>query len=79
MIESQNEGWIEIGLKIDEQQIVFEVKNSIPADTYTKDEVGGIGLENVKRRLALLYPNKHQLEIKNQGKQFTIQLQLNLS
>lgn len=78
-IESQNEGWIEIDLKVDEQQLVFEVKNSIPSNAYTKDEVGGIGLENVKRRLALLYPNKHRLEIKNQEQQFDIRLQLDLT
>jgi len=78
-IESQNEGWIEIDLKINGQQLVFEVKNSIPSTSYTKDEVGGIGLENVKRRLALLYPNKHQLEIKDQEQQFVIRLQLELA
>ncbi|MEN0049427.1 MAG: histidine kinase [Bacteroidota bacterium] len=78
-IESQNEGWIEIDLKTNEKQLSFEVKNSIPSANYTKDEVGGIGLENVKRRLALLYPDKHQLAIKNKENQFTIRLQLDLN
>ncbi|MEL6719778.1 MAG: histidine kinase, partial [Bacteroidota bacterium] len=78
-IENQEEGWIKIDLKVEEQELIFDVKNSIPTETYTKDEVGGIGLENVKRRLALSYPNKHQLKIENQAQQFAIQLQLDLS
>ncbi|MEM8526954.1 MAG: histidine kinase [Bacteroidota bacterium] len=77
-IEDQNKGWIEIELKVDAQQLIFEVKNSIPSASFAKDKVGGIGLENVKRRLALLYPKKHQLKIEKQEQQFAICLQLDL-
>ncbi len=40
---------------------------------------GGIGLENVKRRLSLIYPNKHHLEIANDGKTYEVSLHMNLS
>ncbi|HPG10855.1 MAG TPA: sensor histidine kinase [Chitinophagaceae bacterium] len=43
------------------------------------NEQGGIGLKNVSRRLELLYPGKHQLEIKETEDNFTVQLKLDLS
>ena len=42
------------------------------------EEKAGIGLENTRRRLQLLYPEKHQLEIKNQNGRFSVNLQLEL-
>lgn len=41
-----------------------------------KDAGGGIGLENVKRRLSLLYPGKHVLLIENKEDSFTVNLEL---
>lgn len=35
-----------------------------------KDQVGGIGLTNVRRRLELLYPNQHKFEVRKEGEQF---------
>jgi LytS/YehU family sensor histidine kinase len=39
-------------------------------------EPGGIGLQNVKRRLELLYPNRHSLQIKNGEDLFEVKLEL---
>lgn len=39
---------------------------------------GGIGLNNVKRRLELLYPDKHLLEIHNNESTFKVQLELKI-
>jgi LytS/YehU family sensor histidine kinase len=41
-----------------------------------KDSQGGIGLENVKRRLSLLYPGRHSLLIEEEGLQFSVNLEL---
>ncbi|HPV57859.1 MAG TPA: histidine kinase, partial [Tenuifilaceae bacterium] len=38
----------------------------------------GIGLENVKKRLLLQYPNKHSLEIDKSGDFFNVKLQLSI-
>ena len=39
---------------------------------------GGIGLINVKRRLELLYPDKHQLQIHNNDSTFKVELELRI-
>jgi LytS/YehU family sensor histidine kinase len=41
-----------------------------------KDAAGGIGLQNVQRRLVLLYPGKHSLKIDDTADHFTINLEL---
>jgi LytS/YehU family sensor histidine kinase len=40
------------------------------------DEPGGIGLPNVRKRLALLYPGQHSLEIETREKTFTVVLKI---
>ncbi|MCX6244513.1 MAG: histidine kinase [Bacteroidetes bacterium] len=57
--------------------LIFSVKNNkyeIPAVAGRKEE--GIGLANVRRRLNLLYPAKHQLTITEPGNEFHVELQL---
>jgi LytS/YehU family sensor histidine kinase len=43
-----------------------------------KDPSSGIGLKNVKRRLELLYPEKHQLTIQEDELNFSVDLTLTL-
>ncbi len=45
---------------------------------YQTDNFSGIGLENVQKRLAILYPANHQLKISNDGEIFIVNLTLNL-
>lgn len=56
---------IRIELKVIAGEFTFIVENSKPATKETiKLEESGIGLKNVRRRLELLYPGSHQLEIR---------------
>lgn len=59
-----------------QNDVQFEVKNSIPLQTVPV-KTGGIGLENLRRRLALLYPEKHELILKKEHSQFIAILKLN--
>ncbi len=77
-IENTETGSIEILFKTLENTIDFSVTNSLPQKNYTKDKIGGIGLENVKRRLEMLYPKKHQLNIEQTETQFLVKLKLEL-
>jgi len=75
-VEDTNKGWIRIGLKVVDEKIVFEVANSKPAQTFTKDKTGGIGLQNVQRQLELMYPQKHELRIEAEGDEFRVLLEI---
>ena len=55
--------------------IRLEVENSIPAEIPPKME-GGIGLENLKRRLELLYPDRHSLTTRKTENEFAAVLTL---
>lgn len=78
-IEDLKKGYIHISLKTQEKQLIFIVENSRPKHVYKKDQVGGIGLQNIQQRLILLYPEKHQLKIEEQEYTFKVHLTLNLS
>jgi len=66
---------IRINLSIGSRQILFEVINHIRKNsTLTKDQAGGIGLINIRRRLNLLYPGKHQLEISSVKETYNVHL-----
>ncbi|MCW3169288.1 histidine kinase [Chryseobacterium sp. 09-1422] len=44
-----------------------------------KDEISGIGIENVKKRLEILYPKKYELKITETDIDFTIDLKIDLN
>jgi two-component system, LytTR family, sensor kinase len=68
---------ISISLEVRDEKIIFTCNNPvIEANRMKHEEYGGIGLENVKRRLQLLYPQKHDLKIIETGNTFTVKLEL---
>ena len=67
---------LDISIKLDKDTLDFECMNNIGV-AETKE--GGIGLKNVKRRLTLLYPNKHKLSIKEEAGLHYVNLSLNLA
>ena len=70
---------INIELKTCEQKLYFVVSNYYDNSiVQQKDKTSGIGLQNVKRRLNLLYKNQHKLSIEKKDNFFTVTLQLNL-
>lgn len=74
--EVSNAELINIELKVLENQLSFKVKNKI--GTQKKDSLGGIGLDNLQKRLEIYYPGKHQLKIKNNENHFTAELEIDL-
>lgn len=60
------------------KQINFKVENSTPEFETPATRKGGIGLENLKRRLDLLYPGKHVFNTKKENNSFTAELNIDL-
>ncbi len=78
-IESSNSGWIRINLIVDEQNtLIFFIANSKKTLLVNDGTQSGLGLENVKRRLSILYGENHSLDIKNEQNQYSLCLKLNL-
>ncbi|TNE58125.1 MAG: histidine kinase [Bacteroidetes bacterium] len=75
-VEDREKGWIRIRLQTTDEHLVFEVENSVPEQQFTKDEAGGIGLNNVRRQLELLYPDRHELDIEPGPEVYKIRLKL---
>ncbi|MEO6884253.1 MAG: histidine kinase [Bacteroidia bacterium] len=69
---------ITIHLKTSEHQLFFSVKNTIPSvKNNDKDKSSGIGLQNVTRRLNLLYPTIHELFIDESENNYSVKLCIN--
>jgi len=72
-----NPGDLKVRVEIKENNLSFSVQNPIDRKSvYILDELGGIGLSNVRKRLTLLYPDQHTLEIQNIGETFTVVLKI---
>lgn len=67
------EKWVKMVLTADEREVIFQTTNPKPA-VNQQIKSGGIGLENVKKRLALLYPQQHELAIYDEADTYTITL-----
>lgn len=52
--------WIKIEARLDAGKLHFDVTNAIPQTPVSSSNSGGIGLENLRRRLEILYPDKYQ-------------------
>ena len=74
--ESQHQAFIHIHIKLEGAQLTAQVVNSYESKE-TKEQAG-IGLENLNKRLHLLYRD-YQLDIKDQDQQFSVFLRINLN
>ena len=75
-----SKNWIHINLEIREKELLFHVENSRNLLEVSREkDTSGIGLTNVKRRLELLYPNAHTLDIIKENAEHKITLRLQLS
>ncbi len=67
---------ISIDLKAQSGYISFSVINTV--NQREKDSGGGIGIDNVKKRLEIYFPNHYQLNIQQQEQQFIVSLEIQL-
>lgn len=70
---------IDITLQTNNQTLTFNIANSIPVTEIKKDTTGGVGMENVRRRLDLIYPGRHKLTIEKNSREYKIELSIELN
>ncbi len=77
----RNPSEIKVTLEIKDSTLYFDVYNSKHArqDNDPEKDKSGIGLENVKQRLKLAYPNKHELIIRETTREFFVHLTIQLA
>ena len=68
--------WVKLEITCVGNQLFFNLSNSKPSLTTPGKLNKGIGLNNVKKRLQLLYPGKHQLDIYSTDDSFSVNMQL---
>ncbi|WP_373514836.1 sensor histidine kinase [Persicitalea sp.] len=71
--------WVKVEITLLENRCVYSVVNSRLPATEKEDEKSGIGLSNLRRRLELSYPDRHQLQIRDEPDAYAVQLTLQLT
>ncbi|QCR25089.1 two-component system sensor protein [Pontibacter sp. SGAir0037] len=79
--EHLDQAWVSLDLSVRENKLKLKLMNALPeASALTAGGVrsGGIGLQNVQKRLQLIYPDQHELKIIREAEVFIVTLVLYL-
>lgn len=68
-----------VSIRLDYEASVFTAEISNTTDERPSGSVGGVGLDNLRKRLALLYPDRHRLEITAAPGEYSATLQLDVA
>ncbi|GAB3782217.1 hypothetical protein GCM10028818_37620 [Spirosoma horti] len=79
----QQEAYVWVEAHVEQTNtLVFTVQNSLATSVqrnFPDQKSGGIGLPNVRQRLALLYPNAHQVDVEHSADSYAVTLTLQLA
>lgn len=73
---NKTEKVIDIQVKVEKDNISFSCENKVQASSI-EPAFGGLGNNLIKRRLALLYPDRHRLEITKNDEIYSVELLIN--
>lgn len=74
--EQRDQAWVNIDISLKNNVLEAKIENSKGPDLAPNPQ--GIGLQNVRRQLELLYPNRHQFRVSNTHDSFTAELRIDL-
>lgn len=77
-VNSEQNSNIRINIKTNESELHFLVTNNKVITQSNASEHNGLGIENTKHRLSLIYPSRHLLTIKETDNDFSVSLHINL-
>jgi two-component system, LytTR family, sensor histidine kinase AlgZ len=79
-VSANNPGaWVKIKIQTTDEGLVYTVENSKLPFNAEPLEKSGIGLQNVRRRLDLIYPGRYRLEVENHPDRYAVLLNLRLT
>lgn len=73
---NKGEGFTHMSFRLNEGTLHFEIVNPILIKKESLRKHSGIGLENVKKRLQILYPGRHRLDISEKDGAFYVRLSI---
>lgn len=76
-IEDQNDASVKIELQTEGDVLLFKIANTHPENGHSPGS--GMGIENVRNRLALTYPGKHELIIRDEVNLFEVEMKIKQS
>jgi LytS/YehU family sensor histidine kinase len=76
---NQKGAWVDVNILLRGRECVYTVENSKLGTSPNANGKSGIGLQNVQRRLALSYPEHHNLEIEDSPDRYKVQLKILLT
>lgn len=68
----EKENAIQILIRISDQDLTFFCKNKYKEGQHSHQEYGGLGIQLIEKRLAALYPQKHELKISKNGDTYEV-------
>ena len=77
-VGSRGDGYIHLSFLVSNGTLNFRIENPILKKEEAWKKHPGIGLDNVKKRLQMLYSNHHQLDISDSGEKFKVELTIRL-
>ena len=81
--KDRSNGFVKVLVVTHDDDLHFEIANSKPSQGSEISQQSGyqgeIGLINVKKRLNLLYPNQHVLEVTSTATEFKVSLDIKLT
>ena len=75
-ISYREESFIDIKLRVENKRLLFSCCNSKPTQVQRTNEKGGMGLQNVRQRLELLYDDDYTLDICDGEKTYEVKLDI---
>lgn len=79
-LQTRNRGsFLKVVTTVSNGELHLQVRNSFNPDNQQKDGTGGVGLENIRSRLHLLYPNQHTISIISSNNIYSVNLTINLN
>ncbi|MHA4847601.1 sensor histidine kinase [Flavitalea antarctica] len=77
--DTQNKPWINLKIELQDTALVMKLMNGKKTTKDANTDRDGIGMQTVKKRLELLYPGKHDLQINEDEDVFIVNLRLELA